>query len=370
MSAIQSLSSLSTRILTLRQHFNDVVLPLWRGPGFNAALSLPYESLDAKSGQPWPVQRYRAMACARQLYVYSCAMDSDSARHAKRLFDALHGFFQNQAQQGWRYSVDALGEPLDERQDLYTQAFIVYACAAYFRRSQDSLARRLMLQTAEGIEVRFKRPDGLYNAVLSADWQLTLTGPIQNPMMHLTEAYLAAAQVAEPAWFGARLRGMAQAIMVQHFMHPRVHTITEAALGSQESAIEPGHQFEWFSLVSGAPEVFEGLELALYLPRAMQWARQAGVDLATQGVYASLDEHGSVRDTTQRIWAQAEYARALAVASDWGALEKQLGFFQARFLHGGGWYECLDRQGQVARHDMPSTTPYHLASCYAALPVA
>jgi mannose/cellobiose epimerase-like protein (N-acyl-D-glucosamine 2-epimerase family) len=96
------------------------------------------------------------------------------------LFDALHGFFQNQTQQGWRYSVDALGEPLDERQDLYTHAFIVYACAAYFRRSQDSLVRRLMLQTAEGIEVRFKRPDSLYNVVLSADWQLTLAGPIQN----------------------------------------------------------------------------------------------------------------------------------------------------------------------------------------------
>jgi mannose/cellobiose epimerase-like protein (N-acyl-D-glucosamine 2-epimerase family) len=73
MSAIQSLSFLSMRILTLRQHFNDVVLLLWRGPGFNAALSLPYESLDTISGQPWPVQRYRAMACARQLYVYSCA---------------------------------------------------------------------------------------------------------------------------------------------------------------------------------------------------------------------------------------------------------------------------------------------------------
>ena len=134
-------------------------------------------------------------------------------------------------------ATDALGEPLDKRQDLYTHAFIVYACAAYFRRSQDSLVRRLMLQTAEGIEVRFKRSDSLYDVVLSADWQLNLAGHIQNLMMHLTEAYLAAAQVAEPAWFGARLRRLAQA-MGQNFMHPRVYTITEATLGSQESVIE------------------------------------------------------------------------------------------------------------------------------------
>lgn len=369
MSATSHIPSLSARLSALRKHFTDVVLPLWREAGFNAALALPYESLDAQNGRAWPVQRYRAMACARQLYVYSCAEDQASARHAERLFDALHRVFQDAARQGWRYSVDAQGQALDERQDLYTHAFIVYACAAYFRRSRSSQARRSMLQTAEAIEARFKRPDGLYNAVLSPDWRQCVTGPIQNPMMHLTEAYLAAAQVAEPAWFGERLRQLAQA-MAQTFVHQRTHTIAEAPLGSQETTMEPGHQFEWFALLSSAPEVFEGLGLSHAVPRALQWACKHGVDPATQGVHATLDEHGSVRDATQRIWAQAEYARALALSGDFAALETQLAFFQARFLHAGGWYECLDSEGRVVRQDMPSTTPYHLASCYAALPAA
>jgi mannose-6-phosphate isomerase len=42
--------------------------------------------------------------------------------------------------------------------------------------------------------------------------------------------------------------------------------------------------------------------------------------------------------------------------------------FRARFLHPGGWYECLDTEGAVVRKDMPSTSPYHLATCLAALP--
>jgi mannose-6-phosphate isomerase len=40
------------------------------------------------------------------------------------------------------------------------------------------------------------------------------------------------------------------------------------------------------------------------------------------------------------------------------------------FLHPRGWFECKTADGQVSRADMPSTTPYHLATAYAALPAA
>ena len=111
--------------------------------------------------------------------------------------------------------------------------------------------------------------------------------------------------------------------------------------------------------------MFDGLELAESLPRAAQWARRHGVD--AMGVRAALAENGAVRDDTRRIWAQAEYLRMLAVLGEREALAGALDGFRARFLHAGGWYECLDAQGAVARGDMPSTSPYHLATCLAAL---
>ncbi|CAB3884315.1 Cellobiose 2-epimerase [Achromobacter insuavis] len=365
MTAAQTNSALAEHIKAFHEHFDSVILPMWMGRGFNDALGLPFESLDAATGEPLPAERYRAMACARQLYVYAGAPGAAAGAHADRLFASLCRVFRDEEHGGWRYSVDADGRPLDPTQDLYTHAFIVFACAAYFRRSRNALARKLLLATAETIESRFRMADGRYHAVLSQDWSEALRGPAQNPMMHLTEAYLAAAQVAEPALFATRLRGLAQ-VMSQVFLSAPTQCIAELPQGEPGNRIEPGHQFEWLSLVRESAEVFDGLDLTESLPRGVHWARGHGVDAG--GVLAALDEHGAVLDDTRRIWAQTEYLRVLAVLGDLPALNLALAGFRARFLHPGGWHECLDRDGAVARADMPSTSPYHLATCLAALP--
>ena len=91
----------------------------------------------------------------------------------------------------------------------------------------------------------------------------------------------------------------------------------------------------------------------------------------TGGVCASLDETGAINDATQRIWAQTEYLRALACHDDpaaLAALPRQIEQFEQRFLHPLGWFECKTPAGDLARADMPSTTPYHLATAYAGLP--
>ena len=54
-----------TGAASLRDHFDRTILPLWRGPGFNAALRLPHEAVDASGTAPLPDARYLAMACAR-----------------------------------------------------------------------------------------------------------------------------------------------------------------------------------------------------------------------------------------------------------------------------------------------------------------
>jgi len=52
------------------------------------------------------------------------------------------------------------------------------------------------------------------------------------------------------------------------------------------------------------------------------------------------------------------------------ALPQQIALFEQRFLHSRGWFECKTSSGEVARADMPSTTPYHLATAYAELSAA
>ena len=186
---------------TLHRHFDEAIVPAWHTQGFDAYMGLPHEALD-QSGRPMPDTRYRAMACARQLYVFSLVAGDAAASHAKRLFEALLRYFYDDGRRAWVFSVDEQGQALDATQDLYTYAFVVLACATYFERSHDARALQHMLATARLVQERFGHGDGLYHAALSADGQAT-RGPEQNPIMHLTEAYLAAARVAEPIWFAS-----------------------------------------------------------------------------------------------------------------------------------------------------------------------
>ncbi|MFM0736907.1 AGE family epimerase/isomerase [Paraburkholderia xenovorans] len=351
----------------LRGHFTRVVLPLWRGPGFNTALQLPYEAVSAKNAQPLPAERYRAMACARQLFVFSQAGD---AAHAQTLFDSLMHTFQDTRDGGWFYSVDAQGAPLDTTKDLYTHAFVVFACAEFGRRSGNRDALEVLHRTSALIQSNFAADGDLFNSALNADFSAVTATPIQNPLMHLTEAWLAAREATRDNAFDAALRHLADAI-AENFVHAPTGCIAELPIGADDNRLEPGHQFEWFWLIRQARTLFDASGLEAALNRAFGFAQQYGVDKETGAVCASLDENGRIKDATQRIWAQTEYLRALASHEDAATLAllpRQIELFQQRFLRPQGWYECKTPAGEVARADMPSTTPYHLATAFDALP--
>jgi mannose-6-phosphate isomerase len=343
---------------------------LWRGPGFNTALRLPHEALDATGAAPLPDVRYRAMACARQLFVFSQAGEREAA-HAHPLFESLRHTFADRARGGWFYSVDAGGAPLDTTKDLYTHAFVVFACSAYGQRLGVPEALDTARETSALIVERFKARDGLLNAALDASFASVASGPLQNPLMHLTEAWLAAREATGDAAFDTAITGLVEAL-ARHFLHTPTGCIAELPLGAPDNRLEPGHQFEWFWLVKQAgAQRLGGSGLQEALARGFAFAVKHGVDPATGGVAAALDEQGRVSDATQRIWAQTEYLRAIATHGDAvvrATLEAQTGKFARRFLTPQGWVECRSASGEVARADMPSTTPYHLLTAYSALP--
>ncbi|SDE19337.1 AGE family epimerase/isomerase [Paraburkholderia lycopersici] len=352
-----------TSAASLREHFDRIVLPLWRGPGFNAELRLPYEALDAAGAKPLPVTRYRAMACARQLFVFSEAGD---AAHAHTLFETLRHTYQDRAHGGWFYSVDATGAPLDTTKDLYTHAFVVFASAAYGQRFGATEALELARATSSLIVERFAARDGLFNAALDAPFASVTAGPLQNPLMHLTEAWLAASEATGDSAFDTAITRLVEAL-ARGFLHEPTGCIAELPIGAADNRLEPGHQFEWFWLASRAGARLGGSGLDAALARAFTFAVKHGVDPENGGVAAALDEHGRVIDATQRIWAQTEYLRALATHGDAAvraALEPQIGRFAPRFLTPQGWVECRGANGEVTRADMPSTTPYHLLTAY------
>jgi mannose-6-phosphate isomerase len=362
-------SELSAVFTTVQQHFMDVIVPLWQGPGWNAEMALPYEALDAQH-QPLPPQRYRAMACARQLFLFSSFIGhpqvADAGIRAAALFRSLQQHFHDAEHGGWFYSIDPQGAPLDRRKDLYTHAFIIFACAHYWVKVREPLVESVLNAALHVVAEQFADGDGLYESVLDEDWSSLGAGPLQNPLMHLAEAFLATLEVREDAQTLAALDALAEA-MQRRFVDIEHGVMLEKPLDAVDNWSEPGHQFEWFYLLESS-EHLRGTPLHRSLTTAFAHAEEQGVDQVTGAVVAMLEVDGSVKDGTQRIWAQAEYLRALTLRPDSEALlARQLNALQQRFLHPAGWNECLDSQGQVSRSDMPSTTPYHLATCYIGL---
>jgi len=364
-----SLPELTTLFGEVQQHFLDVIVPLWQGPGWNADMALPYEALDA-AHQPLPPQRYRAMACARQLYLFSSligVVDNAEVR-AAALFRSLQRHFHDAEHGGWFYSIDPQGKPLDQRKDLYTHAFILFACAHYWEKSREPLVESTLNAALEVIGRRFATGDGLYEACLDRDWITLETGPLQNPLMHLAEAFLATLAVREDAQVKQALSELCTA-MHKRFVDPQAGVLMEKPLGAVDNWYEPGHQFEWYFLLESSP-LLRDSKLHAALDRAFAFTEQYGVVQSSGAVRAMLDlkMDGRPKDSTQRIWAQAEYLRALTLRPGSEAVVlHQLQALQQRFLHAGGWHECRDEQGEVSRKDMPSTTPYHLATCYRGL---
>jgi mannose-6-phosphate isomerase len=362
-------SELSAVFSTVQQHFMDVIVPLWQGPGWNAEMALPFEALDAQH-QPLAPQRYRAMACARQLFLFSSFMGHpqvpDADVRAAALFRSLQRHFHDAEHGGWFYSIDPQGAPLDRRKDLYTHAFIVFACAHYWAKVREPLVESVLNAALNVVAQRFSDGDGLYESVLAEDWSSLDAGPLQNPLMHLAEAFLATLEVREDADTLAALDNLADA-MQRRFVDIEHGVMLEKPLDAVDNWSEPGHQFEWFYLLESS-EHLRGTPLHGSLTTAFAHAQAQGVDQTTGAVAAMLEVDGSVKDGTQRIWAQAEYLRALTLRPGSEALlARQLNALQHRFLHPTGWNECLDDRGQISRSDMPSTTPYHLATCYIGL---
>ena len=360
---------LTATFAAVQAHFRQVIVPLWQGPGWNAELALPYEALSP-AHQPLPPQRYRAMACARQLYVFASLIDDPAfpaaAERAAALFRSLQSHFHDAEHGGWFYSIDPHGAPLDQRKDLYTHAFIIFACAHYWAKVREPLVESVLNAALQVVLEQFSTGNGLYEASLDQDWSSLGSGPLQNPLMHLAEAFLATLSVREDPTEQSALLALTDA-MQQHFIEPVHNVMLEKPRGAVDNWFEPGHQFEWLFLLASSP-LLRGTALHGSLDRAFGFAEQVGVDPQSGAVCGMLAPDGTLRDGTQRIWAQAEYLRALTLRPE-GAerVQRQLLALQQRFLYTGGWYECRDGQGNVSREDMPSTTPYHLATCYSGL---
>lgn len=146
-------------------------------------MALPYEALDAEH-RPRPLSATGPAACARQLYLFASLIGQVPAaeERGKAPCSAFAAVFSRR--RAWRlkfYSIDLHGAPLDQRKDLYTHAFILFACAHYWDKVREPLVESVLNAALEVIARRFASTgDGLYEASPDRNWLSLGSGPLQN----------------------------------------------------------------------------------------------------------------------------------------------------------------------------------------------
>lgn len=316
---------------------------------------------------------YRIFVQARQIYVMGAAgalgWDGPWRALIKETITTLlqkarrdDGFFV--------HKLDRDANILDERADLYDQAFVLFALGVSGRALQDEtyfdVAAELMgvLETWRHELGGFKEGEIVSSHVRR-----------QNPHMHLLEAFWTLYEASGQERFKRAALEIAE-LCKTHFIHRPSGALLEYFAddwGQLEAApgftVEPGHCFEWAWLyeklaadgVTGSEAVSDGL---------VGFARTYGIDEQRGVAINEVDLGGHILDDKARLWPQTERLKAgiirlqrtgakldqAEVLSAWAGLQ--------RYFHKTDqvlWHDKLQKDGTFLQELVPASSLYHIA---------
>lgn len=136
---------------------------------------------------------------------------------ADRAFNYLTSYFVDAEYGGFYWELNAAGEPINTKKQVYAQAFVIYALCSYFQLTQDESALNLALNTFELVEEKaidreregyleaFTREWGLIEDLRLSEKDLNFPKS-QNTHLHVLEAYTRLALVEPTAQVKNALR--------------------------------------------------------------------------------------------------------------------------------------------------------------------
>lgn len=353
------------------------LLDLWARKGWDEVRGGWHERLGPDRG-PVPVDFRRVMVAGRMMFLFSAGRpfgepgrDRALARRTlefarDRLRDPVHG--------GWWFKVDLDGRPTDRTKDLYGHAFAIFGLSAVALAWGDAEARDLALETFEVVERRLRLAEGWYAASAREDWTVDDRRLLQNPHMHLLEAYLALFEATGEARVRAAARGLVD-LFEARLVDPATGVLREFfdEQGRPDpevgDVVEPGHHFEWFWLLHRHAEVTGDRQGLAHADAMFHRARRDGLDPAHGGVYDQVSARdGQVLKATKRCWPLTECVKAHAVMlrrtgaqGDLEALRAQGRLLLDVYLRpDGGSVEHVDRALRPFDATTPASTGYHV----------
>lgn len=355
----------------LADWYRAKALPLWtaRAQDPNGAF---YEALDFK-GQPLTGRARRVRVQSRQVYTFAAAARSGWSKEAGAISERGFGRLietacPDDAMRGCVHLIDDDGAILDQKRDLYDQAFLLLACAARIAAGDTTNARRIAQNTLDFLDKELASPDGGY----FEDDRGALPRR-QNPHMHLFEALLALHAATGESAFLDRARRI-EFLFNAHFFDRsrgilREFFTADWSLDKKSGdMIEPGHMVEWVVLLDRFEQA-SGENRS----REKQALYRMAISAASPGDAPFLPTASKLKDLgarrARRLWPQTEALRAAVIlaragdrdaANDAAQLIKAL--FETYFRQeiAGLWCDDYDAAGRPVAADVPASILYHI----------
>lgn len=331
-----------------------------------------------------------ALLTARILWTFSAVQrhfkDPEYVAMARWAFNDLQRHFWDAERGGVYWTIKANGKLLDTRKQVYAQAFAIYACAEYYRASEDKAALDRAIELFRLVERHaYDAEQGGYFEAFAADWKsLPVDTPSvmdtdepksQNTMLHIMEAYTNLYRVWPDDLLRRRLAELVDR-MVTRVLDPRTQHLqlllaTDWAPRSREFSY--GHDIEFSWLLREAAEVLgDPSTIARLRPVSLAIARVAqseGID-RDGGMFNAGSPEG-IKDASKDWWPQAEsvvgFLNAYQLSGDPAYLQtarRSWDFIERRIAdhENGEWFWGRDAKGRV-KSKMPKAgvwkCPYH-----------
>ena len=351
----------------------DETLPLWSTAGVDNVYGGFHEALafDARPlGKP---KRMRTMA--RQIYAFAVAKERGWVGPADRLID--HGIdfiakYGRTDRGGWVRSLNSNGSVADPAEDAYDHSCVLLALAHAYRCGHQA-ALQLAQETFHFIDSHLE--DGSLNGFLETPgWNGVRSS---NPHMHMLESFLAWHAVTGDR---AYLRRAARIIDLFrcHFFDQDSWTLGEyfdadwlPMPGDKGQWTEPGHHFEWASLLVDFARASGQKDLSAYARKLYSSAVAGGLNRATGLAYAAVSRQGMPLDRLSRSWPQCEAIKAAIALDDIGGpdLKPEIEARVARLFRWhidpaplGLWVDRIDERGRPLATEVPASIFYHLVT--------
>jgi mannose-1-phosphate guanylyltransferase/mannose-6-phosphate isomerase len=354
----------------IRHWLFEETLPLWSTDGLDKVHGGFHEALTF---QRQPVQRNKRMRTqARQIYAFGVAHEMGWTGPSLEIIDHGIRFLEKYGRSpsgGWVRTLAVDGSLIDPTDDAYDHACILLALA-YAAKAGHPRAHALGDETFAFLDKHLSLDNG-------ASYKETSQGgePRRaNPHMHLFEAFLAWHKATGDSAYLARATKIAD-LFVSTFFDSENWSLGEffdsnlkLVKGAQGDWTEPGHHFEWASLLVDYAAISGRAEFNAYARKLYSSAIANGLNRATGLAYDAVSKTGIPLLRTSRSWPQAEALKAAMALDRTGGpdMKPEIEARAARLFRWhiepapqGLWIDLLDEKGRAKSTDVPASLFYH-----------